>query len=115
MAQIRIGGDPENYMEPPTMTIGGDSGGGDGGGDGVNFINGLLDLLGINRSPGENPETMKQASRRINRKRDNPKPANQAGDADTILDTAGAALAAQDQQSYQPVQVIALPPSLFGQ
>lgn len=45
MANINIGGDPENYMEAPRMSVGGG-----GGGGGAGFISSLLDLLGIHKS-----------------------------------------------------------------
>lgn len=40
--QIRIGGDPESYMDPPQLGVG-------GGGGGGSFIAGILDALGIHK------------------------------------------------------------------
>lgn len=37
MASVTIGGDPENYMDPPRMSVGGEGGG--------NFIASLLGLI----------------------------------------------------------------------
>lgn len=42
MASVRIGGDPSQYMQAPSLTVGGDSGG-------PSFIASLLDLLGIHK------------------------------------------------------------------
>jgi len=49
MASIRIGGDPENYMEAPQMTVT-DKGGG------VSIIASVLDLLGVGRQVAKEPK-----------------------------------------------------------
>jgi hypothetical protein len=48
---MKIGGDPENYMDPPVLNVGGD-----GGGAG-SFIASVLDLLGIHRQVAKGPKT----------------------------------------------------------
>lgn len=50
MASVRIGGDPESYMDPPQMTVGG---GGKGGGG---LIASVLDALGIGRQVAKEPK-----------------------------------------------------------
>lgn len=47
---IRIGGDPESYMDAPQLTVGG------GGGGGGSFIAGILDALGIHRQVAKGPK-----------------------------------------------------------
>jgi hypothetical protein len=46
MASIRIGGDPESYMEAPQMQISDEKGG-------LGFIAGLFNLLGIGEAVGK--------------------------------------------------------------
>lgn len=49
---MKIGGDPENYMDPPVLNIGGGGGGGGAG----SFIASVLDLLGIHRQVAKGPK-----------------------------------------------------------
>ena len=55
---MRIGGDPENYMDPPVLNIGG----GDSRGGAGSFIAGVLDLLGIHRQVAKGPKPKDLAS-----------------------------------------------------
>ena len=50
MAQVRVGGDPESYMEAPVLT----SGGGGKGGGGI-FAQ-ILDALGIHKQVAKGPK-----------------------------------------------------------
>lgn len=56
---IRIGGDPESYMEAPTLSAGG------GGGGGPSFIASILDLLGVHRQVAKGPKEPKDAKKEI--------------------------------------------------
>ena len=51
MANITIGGDPSNYMDPPRLNVGGGGGGGAGG-----FIASLLDLIGVHQQVAKGPK-----------------------------------------------------------
>lgn len=53
---ITIGGDAEQYMDAPTLKVGG----GGGGGDGPSFIASILDLLGINHQVAKPPKDAKK-------------------------------------------------------
>lgn len=103
MARIQIGGDPEQYMDAPTLSVGG-SGGGEG--NGVNLVNGLFDLLGIHRRVELGPKKEKLAPKKV--KTTAVKPASE------FLDETGAALASQDLANTRPLGEIDLPPSLYA-
>ncbi len=49
MASVRIGGDPEQYMDPPSMTVSDKPGG-------ASIIASVLDLLGIHRQTAKGPK-----------------------------------------------------------
>lgn len=49
MAKIQIGGDPESYMDAPTLSV--------GGGGGPSFIASILDALGIHRQVAKGPKS----------------------------------------------------------
>lgn len=100
MAQISFGGDPEEYMDPPRMSTG--SG---GSGNGVNFVNGLLDLLGIHRNVARGPKIDKMTSKTV--KTSIPKTAK----ASDFLDATGAALLKNDVARDGTIKTIDLPPS----
>lgn len=104
MAQIRVGGDPEQYMEAPTLSVGG----GGGKKDGVNLVNGLFDLLGIHRRVEKGPKDKKLAAK-VKTTGIVPNPP-----ASEFLDQTGAALAAEDLANYKPVGIVDLPPSIFA-
>lgn len=58
MASIKVGGDPENYMEAPVLSVGG---GKDSKGNG-GFIANLFDALGIHRQVAKGPKPKKGES-----------------------------------------------------
>lgn len=60
MASIRIGGDPESYMEAPTLAVGGGKDSKSKGNGG--FIANLLDILGVNRQVAKGPKPKKGES-----------------------------------------------------
>lgn len=101
MAGIRVGGDPESYMDPPVLSGGG---GESGGGDGTNFVNSMLELLGIHRN------VARGAKEKVGKKLDKTAKRVTGGSADDFLDQTGAALLRQDTLNYQPVKLIDLPP-----
>lgn len=101
-AQIQIGGDPEQYMDAPTLSVGG----GSGGGNGVNLVNGLFDLLGIHRRVELGPKDKKLTPKTVKTAAVKP--------ASDFLDETGAALASQDLANYKPVGLIDLPPSIYA-
>lgn len=105
MARIQIGGDPEQYMDAPTLGVGGSGG---GGGNGVNLVNGLFDLLGIHRRVELGPKDKKAKLA--------PKKVQTTGVklATDFLDETGAALASQDLANTRPLGEIDLPPSLYA-
>lgn len=106
MARIQIGGDPESYMDPPTLSIGGNGG---GGGSGVNLVNGLFDLLGIHRRVELGPKERKLAPKKVKTV-----PVESIKPASDFLDETGSALAKQDLANYKPVGLVDLPPSMFA-
>lgn len=99
MAQVRVGGDPESYMDPPVLTSN----------DkdkipGKNVINGILDLLSIHRNVARGPKAPKESSDKPAIS-EAPKPAGIDSPGD-YLDHAGAAALAQDTINYKPVGII---------
>lgn len=84
MASVRIGGDPEQYMDPPSMVVS------DGPGGGGSFIANLLDLLGLQRNVARGPKQVKDSS---NSKKLAPVTVPSAGD---WIDSQGSALASSD-------------------
>lgn len=103
MARVQIGGDPEQYMDAPTLSVGGSGG---GGGNGVNLVNGLFDLLGIHRRVELGPKEKKLTPKKVSTT-----PVKPASD---FLDETGAALASQDLANYKPVGLVDLPPSIYA-
>ena len=103
MARIQVGGDPEQYMDSPTLSVGSSGG---GGGNGVNLVNGLFDLLGIHRRVELGPKAKKLESKTV--KTTAVKPAS------SFLDETGARLASQDLANTHPLNKIDLPPSIYG-
>lgn len=55
MASIRVGGDPESYMDPPVLTADGKKGG-------AGLIASVLDLLGIHKQVAKEPKPAEGAS-----------------------------------------------------
>lgn len=101
---ISYGGDPENYMDPPTQSHSGLS-----ELTGVPFVAGLLDLLGIQRNVARGPKKPKTAKGASNTIKEGAGKTPQAGE---WLDVAGASLASQDlTQNSGPLTPIILPPS----
>ena len=91
MGSVRIGGDPEQYMDPPSMVVS------DGpGGAGGSFIANLLDLLGLQRNVARGPKPAKDSNN--SQKKLAPVTVPSAGD---WIDSQGSALASSDlkQQS----------------
>ena len=103
MARIQVGDDPEQYMDPPILSVGSSGG---GGGNGVNLVNGLFDLLGIHRRVELGPKAKKLESKTV--KTTAVKPAS------SFLDETGAELARQDLANTHPLNKIDLPPSIYG-
>lgn len=58
MVSIRVGGDPEDYMQAPTLSVGGDKKSKGNGG----FIANLFDALGIHRQVAKGPKPKKGES-----------------------------------------------------
>ena len=99
MAKIQIGGDPEQYMDAPTLSVGG------GGGSGSpSPIAAIFEFLGINRNVSRSPKAKKETVKTQGLV----KPA-----ASEFLDVTGSELAKQDLANYQPLTSIDLPPSDF--
>lgn len=97
MGSVRIGGDPEQYMEAPSLTVTDSPGG-------ISPIAAIFEFLGIHRnvarSPKEKKETVKTQGM--------VKPT-----ANDFLDVTGSALASQDLANYRPLTEVDLPPSDF--
>lgn len=98
MAKVNFGGDPENYMDPPQMSVSDSSGG-------ISPIAAIFEFLGIHRNVARSPKDKKS------------KGVETQGvlvkDASEFLDVTGSALAAQDLANTRPLSEIALPPSNF--
>lgn len=97
MGSVRIGGDPEQYMEAPSITVSDSPGG-------ISPIAAIFEFLGIHRnvarSPKEKKETVKTQGMI--------KPT-----ANDFLDVTGSELAKQDLANYRPLTEVDLPPSNF--
>ena len=100
--RIQVGGDPEQYMDAPTLSVGG----GGGPGNGVNLVNGLFDLLGIHRRVELGPKEKKLKPQKVTTK-----PVETASD---FLDKTGAALASKDLAETHPLKSIDLMPSIYA-
>lgn len=100
MARIQVGGDPEQYMDAPTLAVGG--GGGDK--DGISPIAAIFEFLGIHRNVARSPKAKKETVKTQGMI----KPT-----ANDFLDVTGSELAKQDLANYRPLTEVDLPPSNF--
>lgn len=99
MAKIQVGGDPEQYMDAPQISVG-SSGGGAGG---ISPIAAIFEFLGIHRNAARSPKPKKETVKTQGLV----KPAND------FLDVTGSELAKQDLANYRPLSEVDLPPSDF--
>lgn len=101
MARITVGGDPENYMDPPQITVDDK----DKAGAGSPFAM-IFELLGIHRNVARSPKT--KAAKGVKTEGVLAPTTEPASD---FLDATGSALASQDLANYRPLTIIDLPPS----
>ena len=100
MGRITVGGDPENYMDPPQLTIDDK----DKAAAGSPFAM-IFELLGIHRNVARSPKEKKPGVKTEGVLAPTVAPAND------FLDATGSALASQDLANYRPLTIIDLPPS----
>ena len=99
MGRVQIGGDPEQYMDAPTLSVGSGEGGG-----GLSPIAAIFEFLGIHRNVSRSPKAKKETVKTQGLV----KPA-----ASEFLDVTGSELAKQDLANYRPLTEVDLPPSDF--
>ncbi len=98
MGSVRFGGDPENYMDPPSMTQTDSPGG-------ISPIAAIFEFLGIHRNVARSPKEKKSGVKTAGILAEDP--------ASNFLDVTGSQLAKQDLANYRPLEEIELPPSIF--
>lgn len=98
MGKVQIGGDPEQYMEAPSITVS------DSPGGGISPIAAIFEFLGIHRNAARSPKEKKETVKTQGMI----KPT-----ANDFLDVTGSELAKQDLANYRPLTEVDLPPSNF--
>ena len=97
MGKVQIGGDPEQYMEAPSITVSDSAAG-------ISPIAAIFEFLGIHRNVARSPKAKKETVKTQGLV----KPA-----ASEFLDVTGSELAKQDLANYRPLTEVDLPPSDF--
>lgn len=97
MASIRIGGDPEQYMDAPTLSVGGEGKGG------FSFIAGLLDVLGIHKQVAKGAKESAGGTAEESAPAQQPKSPHSSSVSLSVLDDAN--------KAFQPMMPL---PSDFG-